>query len=108
VEKMGRGFAWLDTGTFESLTDAASFVSNWQNRLTKAGMGMETTLRTLLIPIRYDETKADHPFHASSESFEWSRIKPVVKQLHSRSPLSPKQIMLRDIACHDVVSSPTI
>src|SRR5947209_13545576 len=26
IEKMGHGFAWLDTGTFESLIDAATFV----------------------------------------------------------------------------------
>ena len=32
VEKMGRGFAWLDTGTFESLTDAASFVQTLEKR----------------------------------------------------------------------------
>jgi glucose-1-phosphate thymidylyltransferase len=32
VEKMGRGFAWLDTGTFESLIDAASFVRTLEQR----------------------------------------------------------------------------
>lgn len=32
VERMGRGFAWLDTGTFESLIDAASFVQTLENR----------------------------------------------------------------------------
>jgi glucose-1-phosphate thymidylyltransferase len=32
VEKMGRGFAWLDTGTFESLIDAASFVHTLEQR----------------------------------------------------------------------------
>jgi len=26
VELMGRGFAWLDTGTFDSLIDAANFI----------------------------------------------------------------------------------
>jgi glucose-1-phosphate thymidylyltransferase len=29
---MGRGFAWLDTGTFESLIDAASFVQTLEKR----------------------------------------------------------------------------
>jgi glucose-1-phosphate thymidylyltransferase len=32
VERMGRGFAWLDTGTFESLIDAASFVQTIEVR----------------------------------------------------------------------------
>jgi glucose-1-phosphate thymidylyltransferase len=32
VERMGRGYAWLDTGTFESLTDAATFVRTLEAR----------------------------------------------------------------------------
>lgn len=32
VEKMRRGYAWLDTGTYESLLDAASFVRTIQAR----------------------------------------------------------------------------
>jgi glucose-1-phosphate thymidylyltransferase len=32
VEKLGRGFAWLDTGTFQSLLDAASFVHTLEER----------------------------------------------------------------------------
>ena len=32
VEKLGRGYAWLDTGTFESLIDAASFVQTLEQR----------------------------------------------------------------------------
>jgi glucose-1-phosphate thymidylyltransferase len=32
VERMGRGFAWLDTGTVESLVDAASFVQTLEKR----------------------------------------------------------------------------
>jgi glucose-1-phosphate thymidylyltransferase len=32
VTTLGRGFAWLDTGTFESLLDAGRFVQTIQNR----------------------------------------------------------------------------
>jgi len=32
VEIMGRGFAWLDTGTHDSLLDAASFIATLQKR----------------------------------------------------------------------------
>jgi glucose-1-phosphate thymidylyltransferase len=32
VEKMGRGFAWLDTGTHASLLDAGNFVRTLQAR----------------------------------------------------------------------------
>lgn len=32
VEMLGRGFAWLDTGTFEALQQAAQFIETIQNR----------------------------------------------------------------------------
>ena len=32
VEKMGRGFAWLDTGTHDSLLDAGNFVRTLEQR----------------------------------------------------------------------------
>jgi glucose-1-phosphate thymidylyltransferase len=32
VERMGRGFAWLDTGTFEALINAATFVQTLEER----------------------------------------------------------------------------
>ena len=32
VELLGRGFAWLDTGTFESLQEAASFIETLEKR----------------------------------------------------------------------------
>ena len=43
VERMGRGFAWLDTGTFGSLIDAASFVQTLE--LMKAACLEEIAFR---------------------------------------------------------------
>ena len=32
VEVMGRGYAWLDTGTHESLLEASQFIATLENR----------------------------------------------------------------------------
>ena len=32
LEKLGRGFAWLDTGTYDSLLDASAFVGTLEKR----------------------------------------------------------------------------
>ncbi len=32
LEKLGRGYAWLDTGTHESLTDASNYIETIENR----------------------------------------------------------------------------
>jgi glucose-1-phosphate thymidylyltransferase len=50
VEIMGRGFAWLDTGTYDSLLEAAQFVQVFENRQgTRIGCIEEVAFRRGLI-----------------------------------------------------------
>ena len=32
LERLGRGYAWLDTGTHESLTEASNYIETIENR----------------------------------------------------------------------------
>ncbi len=52
VEKMGRGYAWLDTGTHDAMLDAADFVRTVENRQSlKIACPEEIALRRGLISI---------------------------------------------------------
>ncbi|HJQ57116.1 MAG TPA: glucose-1-phosphate thymidylyltransferase RfbA [Vineibacter sp.] len=52
VEIMGRGFAWLDTGTCDSLLEAAQFVQVFENRQgTRIGCIEEVAFRRGLIDV---------------------------------------------------------
>ena len=65
VQLLGRGFAWLDTGTVESLMDAAVFVQTVQNRQdviisapeeVAYHMGWLTKAQLLAAAAHYDRT----------------------------------------------------
>lgn len=59
VEKLGRGTAWLDTGTHKSLLDAANFIYVLEQRQgLKIGSPEEIAWRTGLIPAKQLETLA--------------------------------------------------
>ena len=59
VERMGRGYAWLDTGTHESLLDASQFIATLENRQgLKVGCPEEIAYRQGWIDARQLEALA--------------------------------------------------
>ncbi|NIZ03310.1 glucose-1-phosphate thymidylyltransferase RfbA [Thalassospira lucentensis] len=66
VEKMGRGYAWLDTGTHGAMLDAADFVRTVESRQSlKIACPEEIALRTGMISLSQFEKLIDD-FGASS------------------------------------------
>ncbi|MEE9428211.1 MAG: glucose-1-phosphate thymidylyltransferase RfbA [Paracoccaceae bacterium] len=66
VERMGRGYAWLDTGTHDSLLDAANFVRTIEKRQgLQVGSPDEVAfskgwIDTAQLKVRADEFKKNH------------------------------------------------
>jgi len=62
VEKMGRGYAWLDTGTHGAMLDAANFVRTVENRQSlKIACPEEIALRNGLISLnQFEELTAQY------------------------------------------------
>ena len=76
MQLLGRGFAWLDTGTVESLMDAAVFVQTVQNRQdvfisapeeVAYHMGWLTKTQLLAAAARYDHSPYGTHLRAGAE-----------------------------------------
>ena len=85
VARMGRGFAWLDTGTFESLIDAAFFVQTLEQRQgmkiacpEEIAYRMGFIDRTRLLELAHSLVKSGYGDYlaglvaATTREFDWS------------------------------------
>lgn len=70
VKKFGRGFAWLDTGTFESLSEASDFVKTIENR-TGLKIGCPEEIAFKMNYIDKTQLKSQAEIHKSSEYGEF-------------------------------------
>lgn len=79
VEKMGRGYAWLDTGTHGAMLDAANFVETVEKRQSlKIACPEEIALRTGLI----DEGQFEKLIDAFGASSYRDYLRSVLHSLH--------------------------
>ncbi|KZB64057.1 glucose-1-phosphate thymidylyltransferase [Thalassospira lucentensis] len=79
VEKMGRGYAWLDTGTHGAMLDAANFVETVEKRQSlKIACPEEIALRTGLI----DEGQFEKLIDAFGASSYRDYLRSVLRSLH--------------------------
>tara|TARA_R100000963_G_C4640951_1_gene104593 strand:- start:1423 stop:2205 length:783 start_codon:yes stop_codon:yes gene_type:complete len=79
VEKMGRGYAWLDTGTHGAMLDAANFVETVEKRQSlKIACPEEIALRTGLI----DEGQFEKLIDAFGASSYRDYLISVLRSLH--------------------------
>ncbi len=79
VEKMGRGYAWLDTGTHDAMLDAANFVETVEKRQSlKIACPEEIALRTGLI----DEGQFEKLIDAFGASSYRDYLISVLRSLH--------------------------
>lgn len=93
VERMGRGFAWLDTGTVESLIDAAMFVQTIEKRQgMKVACLEEIALRQGFIDLDQIEVLA-RPLEKSGYG-QYLREIALVENIGQRSVAGPRSILV--------------
>ena len=82
MQQLGRGFAWLDTGTHESLYEASSFVKAIESRQClkiacleeiawRKGWITADDLRRLAVPMRHNEY-GQYMLRLSAQGTEWN------------------------------------
>ena len=97
VEKLGRGFAWLDTGTCESLLEASEFVRTIQNRQTLPIACLEEiAFRQGWIDLRqlrrHAAELAQHQLRRASRDHRQSGRRAIGRRMAAQSHPSPPEL----------------